>query len=101
MCSYVTKASKLKVLLRQFLDICVNSVPFGSFSSVCLVLFRFSFILFEFFFQVPAGKGVGVWLGGEVERIWEGRENHNQNILYGKKYFFNKRSKVSQKKIKS
>lgn len=46
---------------------------------------------------MPAGKGVGVWIGGEVEKIWEGRENHNQNIFYGKNIFFNKRSKVSQK----
>lgn len=87
MCSYVTKASKLKVLSRQFLDICVNSVPFALF--LLSVLSCSGLVLsYLIFFQVPAGKGVGVWLGGEVERIWEGRENYNQNIFYGKKYFF-------------
>lgn len=46
---------------------------------------------------MPAGKGVGVWLGGEVEKIWEGRENHNQNIFYGKNIFSIKEVKYHKK----
>lgn len=85
----------MSLYLHAFLVLflCLNFPP------VCFVLFwpdYFTFYLTLFIFlklfsgtclfshEREEKKSMWIWMGGEVERIWEefGRANHNQNILY-------------------
>lgn len=66
----------------------------SSYSSLVGFVFHCSTLLL-FFRCLFSNKRMDIWLGGEVERIWDelGRKNHNQ-IIVQEKSILNKRNRT-------